>query len=213
MLSRPIQKLVDYFIKFPGVGPKQATRFAFYLLREETDRVRALAEAMSKLHEEVKLCQQCYKTYDNNNYGIAAKAGLCEFCRDDKRNRNKIAVVEKEVDLENIERTRKFDGLYHLLGGTISPLDSSAPIKLHLKDLFERIRILAKNEEGVEVILATNPTTEGDTTALYLERIFKPLAGQHPNFKISRLGRGLTTGSELEYSDEITIANALENRK
>lgn len=235
MLSKPIQKLADFFLKFPGVGPKQAARFAFYLLREDSARARELAEAITKLHEEVKLCRQCYKTYDNNHASVADKAGLCEFCRDARRDKNQIMVVEKEVDLENIERTHKFGGLYHLLGGTISPLDSSAPIKLHLKDLFERVRALAQSggavdpvrdklpeataaslargSIGVEVILATNPTADGDATALYLERVLGPLKNQHPAVKISRLGRGLTTGSELEYSDEVTITNALLNRK
>lgn len=213
MLSRPIQNLVNFFLKFPGVGPKQATRFAFHILREDPGEVRALAEAITRLHQEVKLCSQCFKTYDNNHAPAEAKAGLCELCRNGARNKNAIMVVEKEVDLGNIERTKKFDGLYHLLGGTVSPLDSSAPTRLHLRDLFERIRTLAKEGGAVELILATNPTTEGDATALYLERIFAPLKNQHANFKMSRLGRGLTTGSELEYSDEITIVNAFENRK
>ncbi len=200
-------------MKFPGVGPKQATRFVFHLLREDPGHAEALAEAVAKLHSEVKLCGQCYKTYDNNHYAEGAlPSGLCELCRGGKRNAKVIMVVEKEVDLENIERTRRFDGLYHVLGGAISPLDSAAPVKLHLKELFERVRSLGTGG-GVEVILATNPTTDGDATALYLERIFAPLKNHYAGFKISRLGRGLTTGSELEYSDEVTIANALENRK
>lgn len=213
MFSKPIQNLVEFFLKFPGVGPKQATRFVFYLLREEPGRVSALADAISKLREEVKLCQQCYKTFDMNGPSInSGQAGLCEICRNPRRNQRLVLVVEKEVDLENIERTRKFDGLYHVLGGTVSPLDSSAPARLHLKELFERLENLTKGGEA-EVILATNPTAEGDATALYLERVLAPLKNQHASFTISRLGRGLTTGSELEYSDDITIANALENRK
>lgn len=212
MLSKPIQNLVDFFLKFPGVGPRQAARFAFHLLREDREQVRTLAEAIAKLHDDVKLCSQCYKTYDNNHYGAAA--GFCEICRDGRRNPAAVMVVEKEVDLANIERTNKFDGFFHVLGGTVNPLDSSAPVRLHLKELFERVRRLAGGESAiVEVILATNPTTEGDATALYLERIFAPLKNQHPALKISRLGRGLTTGSELEYSDEVTITNALLNRK
>ena len=213
MFSKPIQNLVGFFLKFPGVGPKQATRFVFYLLREDPAQMQALAEAVSKLHSEVKLCNWCYKTYDSNHVGSAAGAGLCELCRNDRRRAKTIMVVEKEVDLENVERTGKFDGLYHVLGGTISPLDSAAPARLRLKELFERVRGLGADGGEVEVILATNPTTEGDATALYLERVFAPLKNHYPGFKISRLGRGLTTGSELEYSDEITITNALLNRK
>lgn len=211
MVAKPIQNLVDFFLKFPGVGPKQATRFVFHLLREDQSRAKALADAVSRLHDEVKLCNQCYKTFDMNHG--AAGATLCEFCRNPRRNASQILVIEKEVDLENVERTRKYEGLYHVLGGTVSPLDSSAPVKLHLKELFERARKLAGKDGEVEVILATNPTAEGDATALYLERVLTPLAGQHPAFRVSRLGRGLTTGSELEYADEITITNALVNRK
>lgn len=212
VLSRPIQKLVDFFLEFPGVGPRQAARFAFYLLREDREKARELAETIAKLHDEIKLCLRCYKTYDDNHAGASA-TGLCELCRDNKRNARLVMVLEKEVDLANVERTRKFDGLYHVLGGTVSPLDAAAPTRLHLKEFFGRVRGLAQDGGEVEVILATNPTTEGDATALYLERILRPLANQHPSLKITRLGRGISTGSELEYSDEITITNALLNRK
>ena len=221
MHSKPIQTLVNYFLKFPGVGPRQAARFAFHLLREDPTEVGALSGAIARLHDEVKICSQCYKTFDMNELGANHSTGpeaakqitLCEFCRNSKRNQNQILVVEKEVDLENIERTRKYEGLYHVLGGTVSPLDSSAPARLHLRELFDRIQSRAKAGEAIEIILATNPTTEGDTTALYIDRIVAPLKNQHPDLNLSRLGRGLTTGSELEYSDDITIANALENRK
>ena len=219
MLSKPIQNLVEFFLKLPGVGPRQATRFAFYLLREKRERVAALSEAIGRLQDEVKICAQCYKTYDTNasmklgQSHSAATQNFCELCRDARRNPCLIAVVEKEVDFENIERTRKFGGLYHVLGGTISPLDSSAPAKLHLKELFDRVQKLATAGGETEVILATNPTAEGDATALYLERIFSPLRNQYPGLQLSRLGRGLNTGSELEYADEVTISSALENRK
>ena len=210
MLSTPIQRLVEMFLRFPGVGPRQATRFVFYLLREDRGVSRALAEAIGKLHDEVKVCSQCYRTFDGNR---AVESTLCEICRDAKRNARQILIVEKEVDLENVERTKKYYGLYQVLGGTISPLDSSAPARLHIKELFERIQKLAAGGGELEVILATNPTAEGDATALYLERVLGPLKNQHAGLKLSRLGRGLTTGSELEYSDEITITNALMNRK
>ncbi len=211
MFSKPIQNLIDFFLKFPGVGPRQAARFVFYLLREDRGRARDLADALSKLHEEVNLCGQCYKTFDAN--GRAAGVARCELCRNPRRNQHQVLVVEKEVDLENVERTRKYDGLYHVLGGAVSPLDSSAPARLHLKELFDRVQKLAAAGGEAEVILATNPTAEGDATALYLERIFAPLKSQYPGLKLSRLGRGLNTGSELEYVDDITIAHALENRK
>ena len=211
MLSKPIQNLIEFFLRFPGVGPKQATRFVFYLLREDRERVRAMAEAIGRLQDDVRLCAQCYKTFDAN--GSAAGAVLCEFCRGPRRNANLVLVVEKEVDLEGIERTRTYDGLYHVLGGTVHPLDSTAPAKLHLRELFQRVQELAASAPApfsnsqelerkaagaargtVEVILATNPTAEGDATALYLERILTRLKNQYPALKVSRLGRGLTTG-------------------
>lgn len=210
MFSKPIQNLIDFFRKFPGVGPRQAARFVFYLLREDPSAAQSLAAAIAKLHGEVKLCGRCYKTFDANH--AAASIALCEFCRDQKRDQNQILVVEKEIDLNNIERTGKYGGLYHVLGGTISPLDSSAPARLHIRELFLRVQKLAA-EGGAEIILATNPTAEGDATALYLERVLAPLKNQRPEIVITRLGRGLTTGSEIEYSDEITVANALLNRK
>lgn len=214
MLSQPIQNLVELFLKFPGVGPRQATRFVFYLLREDRAVAQSLAEAISKLHDEVKVCSRCYKTFDGSTGSAQVAAPLlCELCRDPKRNQGAILVVEKEVDLENIERTRKYDGFYHVLGGTINPLDSSAPARLHIKELFERIQKLAAAGGELEVILATNPTTEGEATALYLERVLGPLKNQQPGLKLSRLGRGLSTGSELEYADDTTVANAILNRK
>lgn len=209
MFSEPIQNLVAQFLKFPGVGPKQATRFVFYLLREDPAAVQALAEKIRFLQSEVRHCRQCYKTFDAGRSG-QTPPDLCEICRNPGRRRPELMIVEKEVDLENIERTKKFRGTYHVLGGTVHPLDSDAPSKLHLKELFERVRALA-DAGAAEVILATNPTAEGDATALYIARILGPL--ERAGVKVSRLGRGLTTGSELEYSDEATIANALENRK
>lgn len=211
MFSKPIQNLIDFFLKFPGVGPRQATRFVFYLLREDREAVALLGEAIRRLPEEVKLCARCYKTFDANHGPRPGE--LCEFCRDSKRNSGHVLVVEKEVDLENIERTRKYDGLYHVLGGTVNPLDSSAPTRLHLKELYERVKTLGETGGGVEVILAMNPTAEGDATTLYLERILAPLKNQYPALKTSRLGRGLSTGSELEYSDQATIASALDSRR
>ncbi len=180
------------------------------MLREDRTTAQALAEAIAKLHADVKICGQCYKTFDANHGPRSGE--LCEFCRNSKRNPRQVLVVEKEVDLENVERTRTFDGLYHVLGGTVSPLDSSAPARLHLREFFERVQGLSRDGD-TEVILAMNPTAEGDATALYLERIIAPLKNQYPALKVSRLGRGLSTGSELEYTDEVTIANALWNRR
>ncbi len=201
----PIQKLIDLFIRFPGIGPRQAARFAFYLLGEDPKTVRALAENITELQKRVGFCAQCYASVERKD---VSRNLLCEYCRSREREEALIMVVEKEADLSNIEKTKKFNGLYHVLGGTIDPLDSSAPTRLRIKELFERAKGLKEKDSDVEVILATNATTDGDQTALYLERVLKPL-----EIKVSRLGRGLTTGTELEYSDEMTIINALTNRK
>lgn len=135
------------------------------------------------------------------------------FCGDKKRDTKTIAVIEKESDLQNLEKTGAFRGVYHMLGGFISPLDPESPKRLHVKELYERIKKPVEAGDAVEVILATNATAEGDTTALYIERILLPLKEKHPLLTISRLGRGLSLGSELEYADEITLKNALTNRK
>jgi len=201
----PIQKLIDAFTRFPGIGPRQAARFAFYLLGENRETAARLADVLKNLHDRVGFCASCYKSVELQD----KKTGnLCEHCRNDNRAKALLMVVEKEADLANIERTGKFSGVYHVLNGTIDPLDSSAPSRLHIKELFERAKSLKNSGQNVEIVLATNATTEGDATALYIERTLKPL-----EIKISRLGRGLTTGTELEYSDEMTIINALTNRK
>lgn len=215
MFSKPVEKLAELFRTFPGVGPRQAARFVFHLLREDRVLAADLSRAIASLHDEVRLCSRCYKTYDINGGtpDESKNMGLCEICRNPRRNPQEVLVVEKEVDLANIETAGKYDGLYHILGGTVNPLDSSAPAKLHLRELFDRIASLAKSGEPVEVVLATNPTAEGDATALYLERILSPLKNQYPALRTSRLGRGISSGSELEYADEVTIQNALQNRK
>lgn len=205
MYPPPIQKLIDLFTRFPGIGPRQAARFAFYLLGEDKSRVRSLAETIAGLQDRVGFCGQCYASVELKSNSNQKR---CGYCRDGRRDENVIMVVEKEADLSNIEKSGKFGGLYHVLGGTIDPLDSSAPMRLHVKELYERAKHLKETKAAPEVILATNATTEGDTTALYLERVLKPL-----EIKTTRLGRGLTTGTELEYSDEMTIVNALVNRK
>lgn len=205
MYPKPLQKLIDLFTKFPGIGPRQASRFVFYVLKNSfSDELTAALEGLKK----VRFCENCFRSTEISNGGA-----LCSFCRDPKRDKTAVSLVEKESDMQNLEKTGAYNGLYHVLGGVISPLDAESPKKLHLKELFERIKTLLEKEGKCEVILATNPTTEGDTTALYIERILEPLRRKFPNLKISRLGRGLSLGSELEYADEVTLKNALTNRK
>jgi len=205
LYPKPIQRLIDLFIKFPGIGPRQAGRFVFYLLKSGS--AAELAAALLELNKIVILCKQCFRATEKD------KGGLCDFCQDPKRSPNLIAIVEKESDLQNIEKTGLYNGLYHVLGGVIDPLDSQGPQLLHIKELFLRVKNLLEKGGICEVILATNPTTEGDTTALYIDRVLAPLKDNYPGLKISRLGRGLSLGSELEHVDEITLKNALANRK
>lgn len=209
MYPESIQKLMELFGKFPGIGPRQAARFAFFLFRENHAFIDDLRAALKEVQDRVALCEECFRTMETE----AGVARLCSFCRDARRDRSLIAVIEKESDMLNMERTGAYHGLYHVLSGVISPLDSDSPKKIRLRELHERAAKMLEDGNPCEVILATNSTTEGDTTALYIERILSPLKDKYPSFKISRLGRGLSLGSELEYIDEITIKNALTNRK
>jgi len=160
------------------------------------------------LQKEVGFCKRCYRSTEVKNVEM-----LCDICSNSKRLAHLIAVIEKESDMQNLEKTGSFQGQYHVLGGVINPLDSDSPRRLHLKSLYERIQQTLATQQKCEVILATNPTTEGDTTALYIERILSSLKNTNPSLSISRLGRGLSLGSELEHVDEMTLRNAFINRK
>ena len=177
-----------------------------------------LASALKEVAEHITFCAECFRSVERES--PSPDPILCSFCHVAdgssatlKRNQNQIAVVEKESDLRNIEETRVYQGVYHVLGGVISGLDPESPKKIHLRELYERVKKILEAGNACELILATSATTEGDTTALYIEKIMAPLKDAHPAFKISRLGRGLSLGSELEYADEMTIKNALNNRK
>ena len=193
MHSPTIQKLINLFSKFPTIGPRTASRFVFYLLRLTEREIKELTSAILKLKEKVYLCKLCYKSFEK-------EGELCEICQDPRRDKSLICLVEKETDLISIEKTRKYQGLYFILGGTVSALKKLRRIQ----ELLERV----KNPEIKEIIIALNPITEGESTALYLERRLKPLGK-----KTTRLGRGLPFGGELEYADEETLSSALEGRK
>jgi recombination protein RecR len=207
MFPSNLEKLIELFTRFPGIGPRQATRFVFSLLKEDESILEELGNSIKNLKKEVTACQVCFRSM------AKAEGNVCSICSDKKRDASAVMVVEKESDMVNMEKTGSFRGLYHILGGVILPLDPNSSRGLHIKELFERVKAKAVNEGGVEVILATNPTTEGDTTALYIERVLEPLKSSYKNLKISRLGRGLSLGSELEYADESTLKNAFLNRK
>lgn len=207
MYPKPIQNLIELFSKLPGIGPRQATRFVFHILKK-SGFAKEIAVGLSALEEKIAFCTQCFRALEHND------SGLCSICRDTRRDTQFLAVVEKESDMQNLEKTGSFLGLYYVLGGVISPLDPDSPKKIRLRELHERVQKNAvEHPAHFEVILATNSTTEGDTTALYIERVLSPLKDAHPHLKISRLGRGLSLGTELEYADEITLRNALTNRK
>ncbi len=196
MLPQSLKNLIDHFSKLPGIGQRAATRLAFFLLNQPSQDLKDFAQSIIELKAKTKVCQNCFNLTSET---------LCAICSDKKRNPLIICVVEDILDIIPLERTKQFGGLYHVLGGLISPTEGLTPDKLKIKELTARIK---KHPEQVEVILAFNPTVEGDATSLYLERILKPL-----NVKILRLARGLSAGGDLEYTDEATLINALKNRK
>jgi len=196
MLPQSLKNLIDHFSKLPGIGQRAATRLAFFLLNQPSQDLKDFAQSIIELKVKTKVCQNCFNLTSET---------LCAICSDKKRNPLIICVVEDILDIIPLERTKQFGGLYHVLGGLISPTEGLTPDKLKIKELVARIK---KHPEQVEVILAFNPTVEGDATSLYLERILKPL-----NVKVSRLARGLSAGGDLEYTDEATLINALKNRK
>ena len=207
---KPIQNLITIFSKFPGIGPRQATRFVFFLIKDKNGLKEALMNSLKEIEENVGFCQQCFRSMEKDPSD--ERTLICAFCRDPKRNPRLIAVVEKESDLSSIEKTGIYQGVYHVLGGVVSPLDPDSPKKIHLRELYNHVKNILEKQNTAEVILATSATTEGDTTALYIERILAPLKETDRAFRISRLGRGLSLGSELEYADEITLKSALTNR-
>ena len=198
MYPPAIQKLIDLFSKFPTVGPRTAARFVFYLMKRPKEEVEELIKSISNLKSAVKICSFCFNPFEG-------EADLCSICSNPGRDRTLLCIIEKETDLTPIEKTKKYKGLYFILGGTVSTLKKAEVEKLRTKELAEKIK---SHPEIKEIIIATNPTTEGEATALYLERLLKPL-----NKKITRLGRGLPVGAELEYADEETLGSALEGRK
>ncbi|MBU1102335.1 recombination mediator RecR [Patescibacteria group bacterium] len=201
MLPPPLKALIDHFSRLPGLGQRSATRLAFYLLNQPERDLHDLAQTLKDLKTRTKVCPRCFN--------LTSDSTLCAICADQKRQQNLICAVEDILDIIPIERTRQFSGVYHVLGGLISPIEGLTPDKLHIKELIARIKQLTAKQDSrpIEIILAFNPTTEGDTTALYLERLLKPL-----NVKITKLNRGLATGSDLEYADETTLVNALKFR-
>ncbi len=193
--TKPLARLVEEFQKLPGIGPKSAQRMAFQILKMPVNEVQKFSNAIIEAKEKIKYCRHCFNMSSENP---------CEICADERRNRSLICVVAETRDLIALEKTREYKGLYHVLQGLISPLDGITPEDLRIKELIERLQ----NEQIEEIILAINPSVEGEATSMYLTKLIKPLG-----IKVSRIAFGLPVGSELEYADEITLARALEGRR
>jgi len=194
LYAQPIARLVEELSKLPGIGQKTAQRLTFHLLKVPPEEARALAEAIVEAREKVTFCSRCF------NF---AQGELCEFCANPRRDPSLVCVVERPQDIVAVERTGEFRGLYHVLGGAISPIDGIGPEDLKVRELLERVR-----RDGVsEVIMATNPRVEGEATASYLAGLLKPLG-----VKVTRIASGLPVGGDLEYADEITLGRALKGR-
>jgi recombination protein RecR len=200
MKSFSAEKLIKIFSKFPTVGPRTAARFVFYLIQKPKEETDELINAILELKKNVKICTLCFNHFESDN-GEA----LCEICSDQRRDKTLLCLVEKEIDLISFEKIKRYKGLYFVLGGSVSAIKKSDMEKLRTKELEQRIK---GYPEIKEIIVAFNPTTEGEATSLYIERLLKPL-----NKKFTHLGRGLPTGAELEYADEETLGAAFEGRK
>jgi recombination protein RecR len=197
----PLQRLIDELGKLPTIGPRTAQRLAFYMLSMNQADARALAEAILEARRLIRYCSIC---------GNITDVDPCTICGNDRRNHAVICVVEDPRDIAAMERTREFSGVYHVLGGAISPLDGVGPDDLRIAELLTRVAPRPGETEGPvqEVIVATNPRVEGEATALYLSRVLKPLG-----VRVTRIAHGLPVGGDLEYADEVTLARALEGRR
>ncbi|MGH9558867.1 MAG: recombination mediator RecR [Bryobacteraceae bacterium] len=193
--AAPLQRLIDEFRRLPGIGQKSAQRLAFHVLRSPRDFAANLAAALIEVKDNLGICAECNNISD---------AELCPYCRDPHRDRTQICVIEEPHNILAIETTRTYPGLYHVLGGAISPLRGIGPEQLKIKGLLDRI----SNGDVHEIILATNPTVEGEATAVYLSRLLKPLG-----VKVTRIAMGIPVGSDLEFADAVTISKSLENRR
>ncbi len=193
--AEPLARLIQEFKRLPGIGQKSAQRIAFYVLRASREDAERLAQAVTDVKDKLGICSVCNNISDGE---------ICNFCRDPNRDHALICVIEEPHNIVPIETTRQFRGVYHVLHGAISPLRGIGPEQLRIKNLLERIQ----SSEVKEVIVATNPTVEGEATAVYLSRLLKPLG-----LMVTRIGLGIPVGSDLEFADEVTMGKSLENRR
>lgn len=198
-----IRKLIATFERLPGIGPKSATRLVFYLINTPESYTSEMARLLVALKKEIKICKNCFSVSDKE---------LCPICEDGKRDKLTICVVERAIDVMAIENVGGYKGVYHVLGGVINPLDHVGPDDLKIYELIERVRNtrLENPDKNIEVILATNPTMEGEATALYIKKRIGEIDEQ---IKVSRIGSGLPMGADLEYADQATLSRAMDGRR
>jgi recombination protein RecR len=200
ILIEPVARLIESFARLPGVGPKTAQRLTFHILRAPDGEARTLAAALIAVRDQVVFCERCFNISDQP---------LCPICRDPGRDQTRLCVVEEPLDVLALERTAEFKGLYHVLHGAISPIDGIGPDRLKVRELLARADDANRAGEPLaEVILATNPTLEGEATAMYLAERLEDVVGV-----VSRIARGLPVGGDLEYADEVTLIRALQGRR
>ena len=200
VVPEPVARLIEAFSRLPGIGPKTAQRLTFHLLRAPDAEARQLAAALIAVRDQVMFCDRCFNISD---------APLCAICRDPARDQRRLCVVEEPLDVLALERTGEFKGLYHVLHGAISPIDGIGPDRLRIRELLDRAdEAKAGGEPFEEVILATNPTLEGEATAMYLDERLEASVGI-----VSRIARGIPVGGDLEYADEVTLIRALQGRR
>jgi recombination protein RecR len=190
----PIARLINEFSKLPGIGKKTAERLAYYIIEIDKDEAMKLSAAIEETKEKINFCERCFNLSENK---------LCEICQDQKRETHVICVVERPKDIHSIERTKEYNGLFHVLHGHISPMDGIGPDDIRLKELIQRVR----DESVEEVIVATNPNVEGEATSMYISKLLK-----FSDVKVTRLAHGIPIGGNLEYADEMTLSKAFEGR-
>ena len=200
MYEGPVQDLIDELGKLPGIGPKSAQRIAFHILTVEPADIDRLKGALQRVRDGVRYCEDC---------GTVSDKEKCRICTDPRRDRTRICVVEEPKDVPAIERTREFKGLYHVLGGALNPIGGVGPDQLRIRELLTRIGNQVDGVDVAEVIIATDPNTEGEATATYLVRMLRDF----PGLSVSRLASGLPMGSDIEYADEMTLGRALSGRR
>lgn len=204
MHPKAIKHLIQYFQRLPGVGPRQASRFAYALLDEPPETVRAIRNALKELTEETDRCPTCFRARE--------KISRCQSCNTEGME-HRILAVEKDQDAETVEKSGLWRGAFHITGGTISPLREDANLANRMRGLHERVASLIKTKKDIEVVMAFSATANGEATQAYIEKILEPFLAPKGPVKLTRLGRGLSTGAEIEYADPATLSHALKNRK